>query len=206
MLYSLYILHCLSLSPPTIHFFSFITEQDKFITEPFLSIQVRQFDVFDDERAERTQKKRNSTPTVKCLGMPCYRHRVFACEIFATLVRLVKNLSRGTRFSCVRAPACSARKKHALLQTAATGLSFTPCRPVPNSHLAAISAKKHFFSFFVFKFLDLSRFLTTRFLNCSIFTYIDYPPKKTACRLNARFQRYKPLKSVTTAGRSLSEF
>ena len=28
-----------------------------------------------------------------------------------------------------------------------------------------------------------------------------YPPKKTACQSGLRFQRYKPLKSVTTAGR-----
>ena len=27
-----------------------------------------------------------------------------------------------------------------------------------------------------------------------------YPPKKTACQSGLRFQRYKPLKSVTTAG------
>ena len=28
-----------------------------------------------------------------------------------------------------------------------------------------------------------------------------YPPKKTACQSGLHFQRYKPLKSVTTAGR-----
>ena len=28
-----------------------------------------------------------------------------------------------------------------------------------------------------------------------------YPPKETACQSSLRFQRYKPLKSVTTAGR-----
>ena len=33
-----------------------------------------------------------------------------------------------------------------------------------------------------------------------------YPPKKTACQSGLRFQRYKPLKSVTTAGRSYSDF
>ena len=61
-----------------------------------------------------------------------------------------------------------------------------------------------------FSFLN---FLICLDLNYSIFKllefyiqYIDYPPKKTACRLNARFQRYKPLKSVTSAGRSYSEF
>ena len=31
---------------------------------------------------------------------------------------------------------------------------------------------------------------------------MGYPPKKTACQSDFRFQRYKPLKSVTTAGRS----
>ena len=30
-----------------------------------------------------------------------------------------------------------------------------------------------------------------------------YPPKKTACQSGLRFQRYKPPKSVTTAGRPL---
>ena len=29
----------------------------------------------------------------------------------------------------------------------------------------------------------------------------SYAPKKTACQSGLRFQRYKPLKSVTTAGR-----
>ena len=31
----------------------------------------------------------------------------------------------------------------------------------------------------------------------------DYPSKKTACQSGLRFQRYKPLKSVTMAGRTM---
>ena len=33
-----------------------------------------------------------------------------------------------------------------------------------------------------------------------------YPPKRTACQSGLRFQRYKPLKTVTTAGSSYSDF
>ena len=109
------------------------------------------------------------------------------------------HLSHGTHFVCA-APACSAYKKHALLQTAGSGLSFTPYRPVPNWRSAAISAK---IVIFHFSFLNFLIFLDFKVLDFYIYWL---PTKEDHVSIECTVPEREERDLGRQAGRSYSEF